>query len=350
MADGQSLFEGESGYRLFQAWISNRGGGVWPTLPPGWNTFPGSQTPLGTQTNPVTSSGTLRTVQNAFVGPVPVLAPAPAPARVPRPTGPTVADRLPKRPVGAAARILGRVLGLPFYVFYPSRTADDDTVPGTMPSDSPLLPPKGPIRRPVVRPPSDPFWWTRDPVSKPPQRPAQPMFPGPDIYREPAAPPRSDPLRDPTRWPTPSPLALPLDIPEPVRLPAPRPRARPRPGVRPRPGTWPNPFPIPTPSTWPTPTPIPRARPAPSPSTPSPSPAAPPPSAFPFNPLGPLGLTPSQPTPLELQPDTPQKADRCPPCESVQRKTRKKGQCRQGYFREYPNRTEFITWSKRKCP
>jgi hypothetical protein len=33
----------------------------------------------------------------------------------------------------------------------------------------------------------------------------------------------------------------------------------------------------------------------------------------------------------------------------VKRRRRKKGQCRQGYFREFPDRTEYITWSKRKC-
>jgi hypothetical protein len=46
----------------------------------------------------------------------------------------------------------------------------------------------------------------------------------------------------------------------------------------------------------------------------------------------------------------PDKVRGCPPCASVKRPPKKKGTCRQGYFREYPDRTEYITWSKRKCP
>jgi hypothetical protein len=61
-------------------------------------------------------------------------------------------------------------------------------------------------------------------------------------------------------------------------------------------------------------------------------------------------LTPITGAPLPFAQPTPTRSSRCPPCETVKRRRRKKGQCRQGYFREYPDRTDYITWSKRKCP
>lgn len=37
-------------------------------------------------------------------------------------------------------------------------------------------------------------------------------------------------------------------------------------------------------------------------------------------------------------------------CQIVQRRRRKKGRCREGFFRETPGRTKYITWRSRKCP
>jgi hypothetical protein len=57
-------------------------------------------------------------------------------------------------------------------------------------------------------------------------------------------------------------------------------------------------------------------------------------------------LTAAQPQPVPSpQPQTD--PDRC---QQVNRRRRRKGQCRQGYFRETANSTQFVTWSKRKCP
>lgn len=71
----------------------------------------------------------------------------------------------------------------------------------------------------------------------------------------------------------------------------------------------------------PTPTPPPRPRPTPTP-TPTPSP------------FGPGARLPT----------VGQRN-----CEIVQRRRRRKGKCREGFFREKPNSTEFITWRTKEC-
>lgn len=57
---------------------------------------------------------------------------------------------------------------------------------------------------------------------------------------------------------------------------------------------------------------------------------------------------------LQLQPLTQAQAQAQPQarareCESVQRRRRRKGKCREGFFKEYPGRTEYTTWAERDC-
>lgn len=148
---------------------------------------------------------------------------------------------------------------------------------------------------------------------------------------------------------------------------------------------------VPFPVGLPTPNPVIPAVPAPSPATPTPTPASPQlpqptspglpnlPFALPFglpfaSPLGqpfspsPVGLpSPNptnlpQPAPNPLTPfntpgvffnptadpnASPQTASQ--KCEAVQRRRRKKGKCREGFFVETPTETRFITWREREC-
>lgn len=263
--------------------------------------------------------------------------PTPAPSPVPRPA-PAVDPRI----VSPAVRVLGRVLGLPFLIFFPSRTADDDTVPEGYPYPEPMPEPvpKGPPRRPVIRPDTAPAW------------------PAPDWWNNPRPrEPKKRPRWRPRPTEEPNPYAIPSrELP----WPAPIPRPTPAP-TRPAPGTRPMPRAPVAPQIWPVPVMRPTPRPTPRPTTPRP---------IPFNPLQPMiptptptptpgritdiltpgspGLTPLQASPLG-SPQAPARTGRCPPCEQVKRRRKRKGQCRQGYFREYPDRTEFITWSRRKC-
>lgn len=220
-----------------------------------------------------------------FVGPIP--APLPRPAPLPTPTIPDTLPRpLPRVPPSALPGVLARVLALPWLIFYPSRTADDDTVPGPMPQ---RIPTRGPTRRPRVRTLPD-----REPGRQP-----RPYFP--DDF------------------------PMPGDRPDTVSLP--------------RPGDIPRPLPR-----LPTPAPTPRPR---SPTRPSPTPA-PPPTGLPFwLPLLPQllpripgrlpnrialpdTLTPPQRVPLQYRPAQPfaiplqARPANCPPCENQRQRKRQR--------------------------
>lgn len=55
-------------------------------------------------------------------------------------------------------------------------------------------------------------------------------------------------------------------------------------------------------------------------------------------------LTPSRTAPLTSQPGGPARQ-----CQEVTRRRRRKGKCREGFFRELPGKTQFITWREGDC-
>lgn len=158
----------------------------------------------------------------------------------------------------------------------------------------------------------------------------------------------------------------------------PLPSAPPRPvsPTLPRPDLVPFPASTPRPATVPAPTPVPASPSIPTPQVPSVSPS-PLPSLLPFlnpfviglpsgNPINRIATNPAPRTPsltpgqggglgsrvgvIDLpsrQPQPQQAAQR--ECENVQRRRRKKGKCREGFFIERADRTEFITWRSREC-
>lgn len=174
------------------------------------------------------------------------------------------------------------------------------------------------------------------------------------------------------------------DIPLPEPTPSPLPSAPPRPVFEPFPEApapqIPSPVPVelPTPSiptpTIPAPRPVPAPSPLPIPGTvplpgirvspfflPSPGVRSSPLQSPRLVPIGdPLPLTPSTPTvpqfgtgfaPFQFladqpQPQTDPARERC---QVVKRRRRKKGKCREGFFRETPGGTEFTTWRERTC-
>jgi hypothetical protein len=219
----------------------------------------------------------------AFVGPVP------APVKRPRPAPPRTPDviRGPAR-VATAARVLARILGPLPYIFWPSRTADDDTVPGPMPERIPQRP-KGPQKRPVI---------VRVPTRPAPYYPQQPRFP--DDFNRPDTKP--DTVTRPAPGDRPRPGDRPL--PKPATRPTPRPKPRPTPAPR-TPG-WPDLLPYLVPLMQPKPAQRPRARPR-----------------VDYRPLTPPQTGPVEyPAPLPLQ----ARPANCPPCERETKK-RKKRKC-----------------------
>lgn len=60
----------------------------------------------------------------------------------------------------------------------------------------------------------------------------------------------------------------------------------------------------------------------------------------------PPDLTTFQPSDLTSQPPTSRGQQRC---EEVKRRRRRKGKCREGFFRELPGKTQFITWREGDC-
>jgi hypothetical protein len=267
---------------------------------------------------------------------------------------------------------------------------------------------KQPWMLPEPPPPlRQPFWPDQNPERILVEAPRLPFAPSPWEpgtwwpAPNPAAPPRVGPGPEPSA-PVPLPdfgdfpdfYQPPADFPLPAP-PAPAPRAPPAPAEPvefpwPEPVEFPAPLPIPAPPPLPGPVPVPVAPPLPVPAPPpldepipyrppldEPLPYRPPldepyrpplPVDVPYRP--PLPVPPPQlwrppfsepgrfnlPDPIFLPFDEPKAmpdplaAKACPPCASVKREPKKKGTCRQGYFREYPDRTEYTTWSTRKCP
>ena len=71
---------------------------------------------------------------------------------------------------------------------------------------------------------------------------------------------------------------------------------------------------------------------------------------LPFPTPSPTPLTPLQPTALPFQSPQPQPLpDTAEQCQVVRRRRRKKGRCREGFFRETATETKFITWRSRSC-
>jgi len=147
-------------------------------------------------------------------------------------------------------------------------------------------------------------------------------------------------------FPVPNPVISP-QIPE---IPEPAPVTDPEPGpvFAPVPGFGvPGAVPFPTPATFPIapPAAFPSFRPA---SFPRFRPVGDPlPPRLPLTPVGgpALGFA-SVPDPIgvPLQETNPDRK-----CKEVKRRRRKKGKCQEGFFKEFPNRTRFITWRETDC-
>jgi hypothetical protein len=58
--------------------------------------------------------------------------------------------------------------------------------------------------------------------------------------------------------------------------------------------------------------------------------------------IGVIQLPTQQPFPQQAT-----QADR--KCQEVKRRRRRKGKCREGFFREYPNKTRFVEWREVDC-
>lgn len=54
----------------------------------------------------------------------------------------------------------------------------------------------------------------------------------------------------------------------------------------------------------------------------------------------------AQPLPLAQPQPTRQAEEKC---QEVKRRRRRKGVCREGFFREFPGKTQFVTWREREC-
>lgn len=144
-----------------------------------------------------------------------------------------------------------------------------------------------------------------------------------------------------TRPRVPQTVGIPEISPTPVEIPAPAaPRAPARAPARPV-----LPLPLPLPGTFPSPT-----RPLTSPLSPATTPIQVP------RPITPT-LTGIQPIELTsigtaLQPSTqlqgPTRTAQ-QECQIVQRRRRRKGKCREGFFREFPGSTKFTTWREVDC-
>lgn len=220
-------------------------------------------------------------ISRGFVGPVPTI-----PDTMPR--------TVPARTIGGTvAAVLARAIALPWLIFYPSRTADDDVL--GWPQPQPM--PRGPTRRPRIRVPTLPD-------VLPPEAPypvSQPRFPG-DFEREPSAPGA-----------------------RPDILTSPRPGTRPAP----RPGTRPGTRPAPVPTTAPTPRP-PSPLPFLLPYLPLLMPRVPPRPARPVQQLPrPPQFMPDRPTiPLTaFQPDAIRSPAPADPCATTETKKRRRRSC-----------------------
>lgn len=144
--------------------------------------------------------------------------------------------------------------------------------------------------------------------------------------------------------PTPSPQPVPVEIPAPLPVPAPvatpAPAKSPAPSRAPLPGAWPGIFPGRLPAFFPLPGIRPGTR-----------------FGIRTGDLVPQRFTPSTQAPLTgfnagvvpftgQQPQPDQAEDRC---KEVQRRRRRKGKCHEGFYREYPNKTQYTEWREVDC-
>ncbi len=243
----------------------------------------------------------------------PVKKPKRKPWRPPRPRVPKIPvpispDKFPGVRWSPLAPNLLRILSPLALLLWPSKIGKD------RPYEAPTAPPARPI---------------------PPQAPSPVAFYVPSPDRRPTVPRPIPAPRAPAPRPAPPPAPAPRPPPAPGARPAP-----PRPAARPLPKpAAPKPKPLPMPFLpWSPPSPKPKPRPG---GRPSPSPWGAPSSPTPLTALGPQPVGLPQP---QLDPEPEQQK-----CEQVARRRRRKGQCRQGYFREYPDRTTYTTWSTRTC-
>jgi len=175
------------------------------------------------------------------------------------------------------------------------------------------------------------------PQTRPARPQVSPAIPKPAPVQVPEFPaplplPQPKPVIRPTTLPVPTPTPLPAPAPSPTRVPRPSPTRRPLP--------FPSPFGLPFPLSFPLPFPTPRAPVLTPVSVPRvPSPELPTPSQF----VDPKIFT-TVPQPTRTPTRTPTRR-----CEEVKRRRKRKGKCREGFFREFPDRTQFITWRTRKC-
>lgn len=175
---------------------------------------------------------------------------------------------------------------------------------------------------------------TFDPT--PVQRPTAPgilTWPLPDFFPlpSPAAVPQPGTRPVPTVRPAPGPSTLPATLPEVVPASIPAPARAPLP--------LPTGVPFPSPSTYPLPLPLasPSALPVPSPLTP-----------IEALPLSYAGSSPSVGR-LEITQPAAQAQAQSQRCENVQRRRRRKGKCREGFFAEYPGETTYEYWRDVDC-
>ncbi len=185
-------------------------------------------------------------------------------------------------------------------------------------------------------------------------RGARPQFPTAPL---PQRLPRPGVVQDPIIiQPGRLPANLPKTVPQPVEIPTPRlPAPTPSPVFEPIPGfgvpapiPFPSPLPAGAPGSDPFANPFPRTSPAPLPAS------------FPiFNPVGdlfpPRPLTPIGPRTIGFAPDAfladqPQpQTDEARKCKEVKRRRRRKGECAEGFYKEFPGKTRFIEWRTVDC-
>lgn len=158
--------------------------------------------------------------------------------------------------------------------------------------------------------------------------------PTPEVDRPASPEVEPEPIFQP--FPPPAPIRVPFEIPVPASDPAPvpAPKAPPAPGGVPRPVGLPFGLPFALPFALPGGSPFPIGDPAPRLS---PSPRTP--------------LTGFDPRLVPFAGTAPDPAAQARPnqCEEVQRRRRRKGKCREGFFREESGKTKFVTWRTRDC-
>lgn len=200
------------------------------------------------------------------------------------------------------------------------------------------------------------------------------LLPRPDFFpkigrpapgRVPKIPNPTQPPFEPPRVPRENPRRLPDIRPSRPNIPRPQmpPNPRTQPGRRTAPGQSPASLPKTTPKTGPNPflltipaffglsNPFGRVNFQNRPGT-----LRNPFASVPGTPNLPIPSTPTLPVPggnigtivLPSQQPQPQ-ADTARKCETVKRRRRKKGKCRQGYFRETPTETNYTTWREKDC-